>query len=123
MLIVNLCPMCLTNEEKVDHLLLNCLTAQVIWRTALNWFDCGWVRPCSLKDLFKAWKMAVGSQRGKALWRSFLAIIWNTWKERNAGSFDGKPSSIDSLVGNVKFSAATFFGVFLSTRFQGISMN
>ena len=36
----NDCPMCLRNEESVDHLLLNCMVAQLIWRSVVEWFDC-----------------------------------------------------------------------------------
>lgn len=76
--------MCLANEEPVDHLLI-CPISQFMWRMVLRWFGCSWVFPYSLKAHFEAWKMAVGSKRGKDLWRSsFLAIIWNIWKVRNA---------------------------------------
>lgn len=32
-------------EETVDHLLPNCMVAQEIWRSVLQWFYCSW---CSL---------------------------------------------------------------------------
>lgn len=31
MIVVNACPICLTDEESVDHLLLNCKLAQWLW--------------------------------------------------------------------------------------------
>ena len=37
-LVVNACPMCLSDEESIDHLLLNCKTAQYISKVTLGWF-------------------------------------------------------------------------------------
>ena len=38
--VVNGCPVCLRDEESVDHLMLNCNTAQFIWNSVVEWFDC-----------------------------------------------------------------------------------
>ena len=39
MIMVNACPMCLTEEESVDHLLLKCKLANSIWLSILRWFQ------------------------------------------------------------------------------------
>lgn len=36
--VVNACPMCLADEESVDHLLLKCKLAQRLWNSVLSWF-------------------------------------------------------------------------------------
>lgn len=80
--IVNACIMCLASNESMDHLLLNCKVAQAVWTSGLGWFECSWTLPCSLQHLFEAWKMCVGSARGKIMWRpSFLAVLWVFLKE------------------------------------------
>lgn len=40
--LVNACPMCLADEEIVDHLLLRCKVAQAVWSSVFRWFDCCW---------------------------------------------------------------------------------
>ena len=52
---VNACPMCLKDEETIDHLLLQCNNAMKIWNTVINWFGCSWVFPKRAQDLFMAW--------------------------------------------------------------------
>ena len=107
MTIANGCPMCLRDEESVDHLLLNCKEAQSLWRAVVGWFDCRWVFPKSLIELFQAWKEPIGIPRGKELWRfTFLAVIWIIWKERNSRCFEGKESSVSSLVERIKVLVA-----------------
>ena len=39
-IIVNAYPMCLADEESVDHLLLNCRVAKGLWFEVLSWFHC-----------------------------------------------------------------------------------
>ena len=57
--VVNGCPMCLTEEETVDHLLLNCKVAQMLWRLVIDCFGCSWVLPNCIVDLFQAWKSLI----------------------------------------------------------------
>ena len=51
-IVVNGCPMCLRDEEPVGHLLLNCKTAQFIWRSVVEWFDYCWSfqSPCQFSS-------------------------------------------------------------------------
>lgn len=58
--VVNGCPMCLGDEESVDHLMLNYKIVQSIWRVVVGWFDCCWVFPNSLLELFQVWKAQLG---------------------------------------------------------------
>ena len=49
-LLVNACLLYLAEEESVDHLLLHCKQTK-----ALEEFNCSWVMPQSLPDLFHQW--------------------------------------------------------------------
>ena len=89
-IVVNACPMCLRGEESADHLMVTCKTAHYVWRSVIGWFDCCWVFPNSLPELFQAWKALIRAPRGKELWRlSFIAVIWTIWKKRNSRCFEG----------------------------------
>lgn len=58
--LINVCPMCLDNEELVDHLFLTCRFAQRMWSEMFGWFGCSWVIPPSLSNLFHAWVSPLG---------------------------------------------------------------
>lgn len=68
--IVNASPMRLEDEESVDHLLLNCRLPQFLWRSVVRWFGCRRVLLKYLHNLFEAWKVAVGSTRGRFMWKA-----------------------------------------------------
>ena len=114
-------PMCLSDEESMNHLLLNCKIAQSLWMSVVGWFDCSWALPNSLTELFQAWKNPLGGSRGKVMWRlSFLAMIWTIWKERNSRCFEGLASSESILVENSKFLVALW--VSINPSFRGYSL-
>lgn len=95
-IIVNACPMCLSDEESVDYLLLNCVVAHKPWNMLLSSFQCSWVLPRTITDLYYAWKLPISSPKWKILWcLSFFATSRTLWKERNQRSFEGKPSLED----------------------------
>ena len=75
--IVNACPMCLADEEIVEHLILNGRVARFLWKFVFSWFNASRVLPFNLVHLFEAWNLVVGSCRGHIMWRSsFVATLW-----------------------------------------------
>ena len=112
MTIVNGCPMYLRDEESVDHLLLNCKSAQSIWMAIVGGFGCCWVLPHALPELFQAWKAPIGDPRGKVMWwLSFFVVIWTIWKERNLRCFEGIASNESMLVEKSKFLVALWVSI------------
>ena len=88
-------------------------------------FDCCWVLPQSLPELFQAWKASKASTvdpRGKVMSRlSFLAVIWTIWKERNSRCFEGIAVSESRLVEKTKLLVALW--VFILPSFKGYSLD
>ena len=75
MIIVNACPLCLVDEESVNHLLHRKLT-NAHWSSTLKEFNFSWVLPQSLSELFHQWFYLISSSKGKTMWLlSFLACI------------------------------------------------
>lgn len=69
-------PMCLREEESVDHLMLNCRIAQALWTAVVGWFGCSCVFRESIIELIQAWKTPIRALRGKEMWRlSFRAVF------------------------------------------------
>lgn len=119
-MMVNACPMCLAEKESIDHLWLNCKTAESMWKLILGWFHCYEPCPNSIPSLFEYWRM--GSKRGKSMRNlSFMAVVWSIWKERNRRCFDELSSKDNQLGENVKQIGAIWSSSLL--HFKGISAN
>ena len=62
---------------------------------------------CAKSSYPNAWMFAVGSPKGRILWRlSFLATIWVMWKEMNQGCFEGKVATVEEIFSKIKLSVA-----------------
>ena len=111
-ILVNACPMCLEEEETVDHLTLNCRVANMIWNSVLGWFSYSWAFPRPIQDLIKSWKSPISHPRGKEMWNvAFLAVIWTLWKERSARCFEGVEKRCEFLWEKIKFSVASWVSI------------
>lgn len=120
MVIVNACPLCISAEESVDHLMLNCTMAHQICTTILNSFGCSWVLPRSIVELFEAWRFQIRTSKGKAMSRlSFLVTIWAIWKERNCRCFEGSSSSLADVVDEARLNVVTWISIL--PAFRGLS--
>lgn len=53
---VDVYTMCLAEAEMMHNVLLNCLTAQLLWRYVQGWFDYSRPIPHSQIHLFEEWK-------------------------------------------------------------------
>lgn len=51
-----------------SHRNINCKVAQTMWTSVLGWFKYSGALSHSLQHLFQAWKMIMGSARGKIMW-------------------------------------------------------
>lgn len=78
--VVNACPMCLANKETIDH---RCKVAQQLWLSLIRWFGCCWVFANSILDLFEHWRVSIGTDIGKEMWRTSLLFCGEFG--RNAG--------------------------------------
>lgn len=68
--------MCLCVEESVDHLLLNCMKVYEIWTMIRSWFDCNWVLPYGIGDLFDGWQLQIGVSRGRTMWSLSFFLLF-----------------------------------------------
>lgn len=55
MIIISACLLSLAAEESVDHDLLNCTMTHQVQNSILSWFECSWVLPRGIVELFEAW--------------------------------------------------------------------
>ena len=122
MIVVNCCPICIGDEESVDHLLLNRNVAQLIWRSVFASFGCSWVFPKCILELYQAWNLQNRSHKGKEMRRlSFLAVIWIIWKEKNSRLFEKRSENCDSVMEKIKFLVASW--LLINHHFKGYSLD
>ena len=114
-IIVNGYPLCLKDEETINHLMIHCVFANKIWAFFLNMFEVQWVMPQSDYDLFCLWHLGCKFVRGKILLKSVLYA--SLWKLSWTGILD---SSVEEVVD----SAVWFVSEWVSRRkeFDGVPL-
>ncbi|KAL6319792.1 hypothetical protein AAG906_036851 [Vitis piasezkii] len=87
----NRCYLCGIDEENVNHLLIHCTVASVLWGIVLGLFGAQWVFPETVKEAIVSWKGSFVGKKREKIWRSIpLFIFWTVWKERNRLAFGGR---------------------------------
>ena len=72
----NHCYLCGSDEENVNHLLIHCTVARVLWGIVLGLFGAQWVFPESVKEVVLSWKGSFVGKKGKKIWRSIPLFIF-----------------------------------------------
>ena len=94
---VNWCCLCWCDEEIVDHLLLHCKFAHVLWSEVFLMFGVKWVMPSTVVPLLFAWRNWLGNYSSN-VWNMIPAcLMWLVWKECNARTFEDIERPIDPL--------------------------
>ena len=76
MTFANRCFMCEEEEETIDHLLIHCKLAKMLWDLILSIVGISWVFPQSVLHTLLAWQgAAVGKKRKKSGWQPRCACF------------------------------------------------
>jgi hypothetical protein len=90
--------MCCCDGETVDHLLLHCAFARVLWNFVFKAFGIQWVLPQRVVDLLFEWRNWFGKHQS-SVWNLVpLCLMWSVWRERNARTFEDMSRSADQLL-------------------------
>ena len=90
--------MCKRDGEMVDHLLIHCAAAQVLWNYVFQAFHIQWVISRSVVDLLFGWWNWFGRHHSH-IWNLVpLCLMWTVWCERNSRMFDDMKKSEDQLL-------------------------
>lgn len=61
----------------MDHLLLHCKVARILWDDIFNRARVAWVMPRKVVDLLARWKGLLGNCQIAALWKMIsLCLMW-----------------------------------------------
>eukprot|EP00253_Pinus_taeda_P018398 PITA_18398 len=102
------CPMCLAEEESINHLFNACEWANQLW----NWME-GILSSSdrdreSIHSTILNWKKDFSNiQRVNSIWKSILGfLLWSIWKERNCRIFQDEHRNIefskDNIINNIQ---------------------
>jgi hypothetical protein len=94
--------MCKKHWESVDHLLLHCDVAWVVWSSFYSLFGVEWVMPSSVLDLLSSWSTLLGRGLVLRIWKQVPScVLWGLWHERNSRLFEDMKVSVGALCRNV----------------------
>ena len=97
--------LCEEEEETVEHLLLHCTKAKVLWNLFLAIVGVQWVFPLIVRGTFLSWHGSfVGEKRLKTWMAAPLCLFWSIWRERNMIAFDDERCSVHRLKTSFVFS-------------------
>ena len=89
--LVNRCFLCEEEEETIDHLLIHCSIAKMLWNLLLAIVDYNWVSPLTVCQALLAWQSARVGKKRKSVWLAApLCLFWTVWNERNRAAFDNE---------------------------------
>ena len=92
--LANRCFLCEEKEETIDHLLIHCSRAKMLWDLVLAITDTKWVFPRTVCQCLLAWQSAsVGKKRKKVWMAAPLCLFWTLWLERNRVVFENEAPS------------------------------
>ena len=91
MTFANRCFMCEEEEETIDHLLIHCKFAKMLWDLFLSIVGISWVFPHSVLHTLLAWQGATVGKKHKQIWLAApLCLFWNLWRARNRLVFENE---------------------------------
>jgi hypothetical protein len=100
--VVEWCVMCKKHGESVDHLLLHCDVARVVWSSFYSLFGVEWVMPSSVLDLLSGWGTLMGRGPVFRIWKQVpFCVLWSLWRERNSKLFEDVEVLVGALCRNV----------------------
>ncbi|RVX00739.1 putative ribonuclease H protein [Vitis vinifera] len=69
-ILANRCFLCCDDEETINHVLIHCPKARVLWNLVFSLFRVNWVLPLTVRDTLLGWSASfVDKKRGKT-WRA-----------------------------------------------------
>ncbi len=91
------CCMCCCNGETVDHLLLHCPAAGVLWSWIFQAFGVHWVLSGTVADHLISWWNGLGRHSSDLCNIVPVCLMWTIWEERNQCTFEDV-SKVDSQI-------------------------
>ncbi|KAJ9705268.1 hypothetical protein PVL29_003364 [Vitis rotundifolia] len=97
-IVANRCFLCPVEEESIDHFLIHCSKAKVLWELIFALFGVTWVLPSSVKETLLGWNGSFVGKKHQKVWKvAPLCLFWTIWKERNRITFENEEFLVQKL--------------------------
>ena len=98
MAFANRCFLCEEDEEIINHLLIHCKSAKMLWDLLLSIVGISWAYPLSVLHTLLAWqRVAVGKKRKKIWTTAPLCQFWTLRCARNRLAFENEVTSAQGI--------------------------
>lgn len=67
--LANRCFLYHIEEESIDHILVHCVMAKVLWQLLLALFNVSWVFPSMIRETLLGWHDAFLDKKQKKAWK------------------------------------------------------
>jgi hypothetical protein len=106
--------MCKRNWESIDHLLLHCDLAHVLWSALFSQFKLVWVMPRRVLDLCACWWSSRRS-RTVEIWKILpIRLFWTIWREKNNRQFEDLESLVEDILASLLHSLHIWIAAYLA---------
>ena len=101
MTLVNRCFMCEEDKENIDHLLIHCKSAKLLWNLFLSIVGTSWVFSYSVFHTLLTWQGAAVGKKRKRIWLAApLCVFWALWRARNRLVFENEGTTDQKIKAN-----------------------
>ncbi|KAH6815634.1 hypothetical protein C2S51_020454 [Perilla frutescens var. frutescens] len=98
-----ICVMCQSSKESLDHLFWSCPLAMIVWRWIFSIFQLHEMEAASIHQAFVQFMGSNFSSQVLILWKSaVIHIIWCIWTFRNKASFEDMVPTSNILISLVR---------------------
>ena len=96
--LANRCFLCCAEEETINHILVHCSKAKILWDLVFSLFGVNWVLPFTVGDTLLGWHITFKDKKHRKVWQAApLCLFWTVWKERNRIVFDNEVLVVQRL--------------------------
>ena len=101
MTFANRCFLCEEDEGTIDHLLIHCKSAKMLWNLFLSIVGTSWVFLRSVLHTLLDWQGAVVGKKCKKIWMAaHLCLVWTLWRTRNRLVFENEVTYAQRIKAN-----------------------
>ena len=122
--LVNRCVMCEEDEETIDHLLIHCKCAKMLWDLFLSIVGISWVFQHSVFYTLLAWQGASVGKKHKKIWLAApLCLFWNLWGVRNRLVFENEVYSSQRIKANFVSNLWTWANLYSDANSHAVHLD
>ena len=92
--LANRCFLCEEDEEDINHLLLHCKKARMLWDLLFAIVGTSWVVPESVIQMLLSWQGAPVGKKRINIWNAApVCLFWTVWYNRNMLVFENRATT------------------------------